>query len=249
MICFEFLGPNVADQQRRKKECLERETDSTSSSLSMHTIRNIIENLRLKQHRSSTKKNYYAVCRLFNHFFIRLDKKPNNWEDRITLFAGYLIDNNKKVTTVKSYILAIKAVLKDDNIDINEDRYLLNSLTKACVYQNNHIRTRLPIRKNLLHLLFSKLETIFQSEQVYLVKMYRALFSTTYYGLFCVGEVTLSPHVLKARDVHIAENKKKLKFVLRTSKSHWTDKIPQIIKIISSQDNIEHTKYCPFKLL
>ena len=127
----------------------------------------------MNRHRSSTKKNYYADRKLFNQFFIRLDKKPNSWEDPIILFTGYLIDNGCKSTTVKSYISAIKSVLQDDHIEVSEDRCLLNSLTKACHFQNNHIWTRLPIRKNLLHLILQKVSMVFRSEHVYLVLLYR----------------------------------------------------------------------------
>ena len=75
-------------------------------------------------------------------FFIRLDHKPDNLEDRLTLFVGYLVENKKKSSTVRSYILAIKSVLKDDGIDLCEDRYLLTSLTSACKYKNDRVTTR-----------------------------------------------------------------------------------------------------------
>ena len=65
-----------------------------------------------------------------------------------------------------------------------------------------------------------KVPDIFSSVQDYLITLYRTILLTAYYGLFRVSEITLSPHVLKARDVHIATNKKKLKFVLRSSKTH-----------------------------
>ena len=47
-----------------------------------------------------------------------------------------------------------------------------------------------------------------------------ALFATAYYGLFRVGEITDSQHAVKACDVHIGVNKRKLLFILRTSKTH-----------------------------
>ena len=54
------------------------------------------------------------------------------WEDRIVLFAAHLINERKQSQTVRSYLLAIKAVLSDNDIQVNEDRYLLNSITRAC---------------------------------------------------------------------------------------------------------------------
>ena len=60
---------------------------SNSSSISIRDIQHMIENLRSNQHRDTTKKNYYAVWKIFNKFFVKLDCKPNNWEDRLTLFV------------------------------------------------------------------------------------------------------------------------------------------------------------------
>ena len=55
---------------------------SSGSSLSTLALQAIVEKLKLQRVRDSTKKNYYGVWKLFNDFFIQLDEKPNNWEDR-----------------------------------------------------------------------------------------------------------------------------------------------------------------------
>ena len=44
-------------------------------------------------------------------FFVRLDSKPECWEDRLILYIGFLIEKNRRSSTIKSYISAIKAVL------------------------------------------------------------------------------------------------------------------------------------------
>ena len=77
-------------------------------------------------------ENYYKIWSLFNKFFIKLNFKPIEWCDRIVLFAAHLIEQKKKSQTVKSYVSAIKAVLKCNDIKVCENRYLLNSLTRAC---------------------------------------------------------------------------------------------------------------------
>ena len=100
-----------------------------------------------------TQKNYYAVWKLFNKFFVRLDEKPLKWEDRIILFAGYLADQNKKPSTIKSYVSGIKAVLQSNDIEVSEDRYLLNSITRACRYTNDTIQMKIPIQRGLVWLL------------------------------------------------------------------------------------------------
>ena len=198
--------------------------------------------------------NYYSIWKTFNQFFIRLDIKPNHWEDRLALFVAYLVNNKCKSTTIRSYISAIRAVLYNSGIELKEDRVLLASMTRACKLKNDTINMKLLIRIDLLHLLISTVPKIFDSQQPYLVNMYRALISTAYYGLFRVGELTLSQHVIKACNVHVGENKKKLLFVLYSSKTHNEGDKPQIIKITSSEGkgHISHNKphkYCPVELV
>ena len=190
--------------------------------------------MKTQGRRSSTRNNYHTVWKLFIQFYIRLNKKPDTWEDRLILFVGFLIENGRKSSTGKNYISAIKAVLQEDNVIINIDRCLINSLTKACKYQNDTVRTRLPITRDLLPLLLRKIDNLVPpSRDEYLCIMYKLLLSTAYFGLFHVGEITESPHVIKARDVHVVQNKKKMMFVLHTSKTHWKDVKPQVVKISS----------------
>ena len=89
--------------------------------------------------------------------------------------------------------------------------------------------------------------------QLYLATMYKALLITTYYGMFRIGEVTYSQHTVTASDVHIAMNKKKLLFILRSSKTHCKGNNPQVIKIISNETTRTNGKVkyhlCPFILL
>ena len=207
-----------------------------SSSISTSAIKDIINKLRLGGNRNSTKKNYYTVWRKFNEFFVRLDEKPDSWEERLTLFVGHLIDTNKKSSTIRSYISAVKAVLKDDGVEINENKYLLTSLTRACRYVNDRVRIRLPIRKDLLQLLINKVrQKYLDVNQPYLATLYSTMFCTAYYGMFRIGEVSMGTHPILAKDVHIGENKQKMLFVLHTSKTHWKDVKPQTVKIESTK--------------
>ena len=86
--------------------------------------------------------------------------------------------------------------------------------------------------------------------QNYLSILYQALFSTTYYGLFCVGELTVSNggHQVLAKDVNIGTNKDKLMFLLRSSKTHNPGDVPQLIKI-TVLNKINADEQCPFYLL
>ena len=207
----------------------------TSSSISTAEIEGIIESLKGQQHRGSTWKNYYSMWRTFNTFYIKFDFKPGNWEDRITLFVAHLIHHGRKSTTIRSYVSALKAVLVNVNISINEDKCLLSSLTRACKLRNDHVRLIFPIQKDMFNMILYTTEFHFMNEgQVYLVKLYKVLFSTAYDRLFRVGELTMSPPVVRVSDVHIGQNKKKMLFMLRSSKTHDEGNLPQTVKIVSN---------------
>ena len=65
-------------------------------------------------------------------------------------------------------------------------------------------------------------------DQPYLLMMYKAIFLMAYYSLFWIGEISFSNHVIKAKDVHIGHNKKKMMFILHSAHSQNTK--PQIVK-------------------
>ena len=220
---------------------------SSSSSISTAAIQSIMEDLKLMRHRDSTRENYYKVWKIFNEFFIRLDCHPESWEDRIILFAGYLIVNRKKSSTINSYISAIKSVLADIGQEVSEDRVLLSSLTRACKLNFDIYHHKLPVRKSMINKFLKSLNSMFSS-QPYLRILYQAMISTMYYGLFRIGELTASPHVVKVGDVEIGTNKKKLKFTLHSSKTHSKSNKPQVIKI-SAMGNSNNNQTCPFQLL
>ena len=83
-------------------------SSGTSSRISTAYMESIVERLLMTQHRDSTAKTYLSVWRQFNSFILSLDVKPKLWEDRATLFIGYLINRGVQSSTVKSYVSAIK---------------------------------------------------------------------------------------------------------------------------------------------
>ena len=154
---------------------------------------------------------------------------------------------------MKSYVSAIKAVLKEDGVTINEDQFLLNSLTRACKLKNDTIRTRLPIQKGMLYLITKQTDMHFSEKgQMYLLKLFKALFATAYFGMFRVSELTTGLHPVKVSDVHIGSNKKKLLFILRSSKTHGRYSKPQKVKITSVKQHKNRPKLkkvCAYELL
>ena len=199
------------------------EGTSTTTSISTRDMECMVDKLKMQKHRNSTKNNCHSIWKQFNEFFIHLDLKPDTWEEHLELFVAYLVNSNKKSTTVKSYISAIKAVLIADNVYLQENRYLLSVMTKACRYRNDHVRTRLPIKCELLNLILQETAVYLDGElgQHYLACLYKALFVSGYYGLLRVGEMTSGLHPVFATDVSIGVNKKKILFRLHTSKTHW----------------------------
>ena len=114
-------------------------SSSTSSRISTKQIRLIIDKLLGQSQRDSTSQTYLTIWRQFNKFVISLDVKPNSWEDRVTLFIGYKIENGIKSNTAKSYVSAIKKMLVDDGYPWDDQRVLLGSLTKACKIINDKV--------------------------------------------------------------------------------------------------------------
>ena len=171
------------------------------------------------------------MWRNFSKFFFKLDVKPKNWEDRILLYTGFLINEGKKLQTVKSYISAIKAVLREDGFEISENRCLIKSLTRACRFCNDQVTLRLPIQKPVFLLVLTGVDFRYLSNtqpQPYLAALFKAIFTSAYYGLLRISEIAKGEHPVLARDVHVAINKNKMMFVLKTSKMHWLDAKPKL---------------------
>ena len=79
---------------------------------------------------------------------------------------------------------------------------------------------------------------------------------TSYFGMFRVGEITHGDHSIKARDIHIMQNKKKLLIMLRSSKTHCKADKPQYVKFTANNrrppeacQNGSNFNLCPFSAL
>ena len=83
--------------------------------------------------------------------------------------------------------------------------------------------------------------------------MYKALFGLSYYGFLRISEVTISDHVIKAKDVYLATNKDKLKIYLYSSKTHTQGMEPQKIWITSNlsekSGHYARRNFCPLQLV
>ena len=227
---------------------------STSSSslktgrISSGRMEEILQQLKLKTTRSSTTANYYRIWQSFNKFIVRLDSIPGNWENRVMLYVAYLIDTGHQSSSVKSYLSGIKKILSFIDYELSCDQVILASLTKACKLQNDCLKIRRPIRTKLLEQLLFEIQRKFKN-QYYLEMLYKTIFTIAYYGMLRIGEITESDHIVKAKDVNIGTNKKKILLILYTSKTNDESSRPQQIKI-SELDDLESNRFfCPFKLI
>ena len=136
-------------------------------------------------------------------------------------------------------------MLHNGRIEISEDSTLLAALTRVCQIHKDQINTKLIIRKSMVQLMLQELNKKFCT-QPYLTVLYKALIVMTYFGMFRIGEVTTSPHVVKACDIHIRINKPKLLFVLHSSKTHGRGNKTQLSKIMAP--NFLQDSLCPFQV-
>ena len=182
-----------------RRSSIHSSSSSDSSRLSTSYFRDLMEKLKTKQYKDSTEKMYYSTWKTF-------DKKPTNWEDRLNLWVTYLIACEKPPTTVSSYISAVKAVLKFENIVVGNNSYILSSLLKACKIKNNNVTMRLPIQRYLLELMLEKIENYFlDRSEVYLATLYVAILSVGYHGLLRIGELSTGTHPIQMADIFISE--------------------------------------------
>ena len=162
------------------------------------------------------------------------------------------MDGGIQSSTLRSYFSTIKHILKQDGYEWNDKKMLLNTLVKGCKLENDRVKIRLPIQKGLLEMLLFEVQRYYSERrtQLYLDSMYKAMFCLGYYGMLRVGEVTVSPHNIKAKDVHVGNNKDKIQLVLYSSKTHGKESRPQKIKIsaVPNKDGtIPEKFFCPFK--
>ena len=237
-------------------------SSSRDSTLSAEYLTEVVERLKRHKHRSTTRRTYHEAWCNFNDFLIRLDKWPNSWEDRIALFIADLMGEDgdgHPSTTIATYVSAIRDVLKSDGVEIEEHSVVLSSLLRACRVNNkSETSLRLPIRCTLLHMIIDEIENRFldSTSQPFLCKLYKAILVSGYYGLLHIGEMTAteSNHYVRYSDVHIAPEKEKILFLLRTSKTHNLSNSPQLIKISGLTSNSKPTlitkdKYCPYRII
>lgn len=198
----------------------------------------------------ATKDMYHKVWCNFNRFLLCFDDLPTSWEEKLVLYATFLADIGNASATVASYISAIRYVLKHDGVEINNNSCQLASIIRACKLHNDVVTVRMPIGFNLLNLILQEIDKDFcRKGQPYLSALYRAITVAGYYGMMRVSEL-VGKHAVVTEDVKISRNllKRKVKLILRSSKTHRRGNSPQLIDVIPDQE-VLGTINCPFNIL
>ena len=171
------------------------------------------------------------------------------------MFGAYLVDRGSQSSTLASYFSAIKSILRWDGYPWNEGEVVLGALIRGCRHTNDSIKTRLPIQRKLLEAILFEVERKFggpDDPQPYLETLYKAIFSTAYYGLMRIGELAQGDHTVRAGDVSLGQNKDKILLMLYTSKTHSRRSGPQYIKISAVENKSNNNLvrfFCPFRLI
>ena len=131
------------------------------------------------------------------------------------MFVAQLIQEGSLEPTIKSYTSAVKAILRENGIEVEYNSVALCLLLRSCKYTTGiGSTTRIPIQKGLLKLIIDKLDKYFLQEfnQPYLCILYKAIVVAGYYGMMRIGELIDSEcdHAIKFSDVHYARNKSKV---------------------------------------
>lgn len=188
--------------------------------------------------RPSTQKTYHKTWTNFLQFLDGFKNLPTKWEDKMVMYAAHLGNIGEHSQTVASYMSAIRYKLRKDGLVIPDKNFEIASIIRTCKLKNDTVRYRCGLTRKMTEDLILATKQLFGDVgQMYLFKLYRALFLTAYYGMFRIGELGSSPHSLKATDVKEASNKSKFLLILRSSKTHGkgdhphTVNVPQVVDI------------------
>ena len=84
-------------------------------------------------------------------------------------------------------------------------------LVGAYKIQIDVLDVRLPIHRELKDILLDRIKNFYLNRgQVFLCKLYRALISTGYHGLFRVRELKTGTHPILATNIHAAKKQEKI---------------------------------------
>lgn len=205
----------------------------------------IVDRIKNHKYQESTRLAYHNQWVACNQFLLRFNNLPEDWGDRLVLYAAALAEDGKAPATIKTYISGIRQVLLLDKVQFTDRSFELKAIVRASKLENNKIYVRMPITKQILKGVLKQL-AIRYDQQPYLQAMYRAMCVAAYYGMLRIGEITGGKHSLKAQ--HVIRTRQKIggkvvtgvRLYLRSSKTHGIGDYPQAVDIrADSHDSID----------
>lgn len=228
----------------------EYSSSTEPEKISLTMFGRIVDRLSNSDVCDATKDMYHKIWCNFNRFLLCFDDLPTSWEEKLVLYATFLADIGNASATVSTYMSALRYVLRHDGIELNDESCQLASIIKACKLHNDVVTVRMPIGLNLHNLIINEIDKVFLSKgQPYLSALYKAITATGYYGMMRISEM-VGKHALITEDVKISQNqlKRKVKCILRSSKTHHKGNMPQIVDIVPDME-VLGTALCPFNIL
>ena len=105
-------------------------SSSQSSRILLKHLQQTAEKLRRQQRCHPSKRTYYQAWHNFNNFIIYLDGWPETWEERLVMFTTNLIEVGHPEPTIRSYVSAVKEILKEDGVEIDNNSVELTAIFK-----------------------------------------------------------------------------------------------------------------------
>ena len=116
----------------------------------------------------------------------------------------------------------MRAILKEDGIELNDNSLMLSPILKSCKYTTEGSgQVRLLIQLGMLNLLSDEIDEIYlDKNQPYLGLLFKTVLTLGYFGLMRIGEMTAveSHHTIKLEDVHVDTEKEKILIFLKLLK-------------------------------
>lgn len=202
----------------------------------------VVEKIKTCKVQESTRMAYHNQWVACNQFLLRFNNLPQDWGDRLVLYATALAEDGKTPATIKTYISGIRQVLLLDKVQFSDRSFELKAIIRASKLVNNHIMVRMPINKKILTVILRQIQLRYD-QQPYLCAMYRAMCTMAYYGMLRIGEMTAGKHALKAQ--HVVKTYRKLngKYVrgiriyLKSSKMHNVGEYPQAVNLTRDKND------------
>lgn len=227
--------------------------------MSTEFLERVVQELEVRAVEDSTLATYMAAWHGFNDFYIELDNRDITWEHRLELYVAYLVIQKAQEATIRTYISGIKYVARLIGINIDDSKCRFHALVKAARIKNGKIKMRLPIKLKLLNRMLDEIPRLRKlRNQPYLVKLYRAIFVSAYYGLLRMSELTGSKHAIKSRDMHLAQDRPKIQMRVWTAKNKKRGSWPDDLKIEGLTDckacfpnfsGRSSFRYCPIHII